>query len=127
MPKQETFLKESAGPVTVEVIKTYDSSYAREVFDEMELEAKEMLAQALEITRKYAPEDIPEPDVPGYDDLLWDELDEESLEDVREYPRKYSFFVVNISRDGKSKDCYVSADWPSAESFAKNLIQGIQA
>jgi hypothetical protein len=119
MPRQETFLKESAGPITVEVIKTYNPSYAREVFDEMELEAKEMLAQALEITEKYAPEDIQEPDAPGYDDLLWDELKKDSLEDVREYPRKYSFFVVSVSKAGKSEDRYVSTDWTSAEAFAR--------
>ena len=125
MPKQETFLRETAGHLTVEVIKTYDPSYAREVFDEMELEAKEMLAQALEITEKYSPEDTPEPDAPEYDDLLWGELEKDSLEDVREFPRKYSFFVVSVSKEGKSEDRYVSTDWPSAERFARAQL-GLQ-
>jgi hypothetical protein len=119
MPKQESFLKESAGPVTVEVIKTYDPSYAREVFDQMQVAAKEALARSLEITEKYASEDIPDPDGPEYDDLLWGELSEDSLEDVRQSPRQHSFFVVSVNSDGKSQDRYVSADWPSAEAFAR--------
>lgn len=119
MPKQEAFLKESEGPITVEVIKTYDPSYAREVFDEMQQQAKHELARALGIAEKYPPEDIPDPEELEYEDFLWEELIEDSLEDVRQSPRQYSFFVVNVSRDGKSEDRYVSGDWPSAEAFAR--------
>src|SRR5947207_5088942 len=117
MPKQETFLKESAGPITVEVIKTYDPSYAREVFNEMEDSAKLVLADALEIGAKYAPEDIPAPGGFEYDDFLWEQLSDDSLDDVRQYPKLYSNFVVSVTRDGKSEDCYVSTDCPSAEAF----------
>jgi hypothetical protein len=74
MPKQETFLKESAGLVTVEVIKTYDPDYAREVFDGLEQDAKEALAEALALRAKYEPEDIPASDGIQYDDDLWEEL-----------------------------------------------------
>ncbi len=122
MPKQEMFLKESVGPLTVEVIKTYDPSYAREVFDEMQVEAKRKLAEAIGIADKYAPEDIPDPLGLEYDDFLWDELSEDSLEDVRQSPRQYSFFVVSVHRDGKAEDHYVSADWPSAEAFARSEL-----
>lgn len=123
MPRQETFLRESAGPVTVEVIKTYDPTYAREVFDRMEQDAKEALAQALELIKEYEPEDIPSADGNEYDDFLWQALSEDSLEDVREFPRRYSFFVVTVSDNGKSRDRFVSTDWPSAERFAKSALQ----
>ncbi|QNI30836.1 hypothetical protein H7849_17165 [Alloacidobacterium dinghuense] len=123
MPRQETFLKESAGPVTVEVIKTYDRDFAREVFNSMEQDAKETLAQALELSKKFEPEDIPNSNGIEYDDFLWEELSEDSLEDVRQYPRQHSFFVVTVNKDGKSQDRYVSTDWPSAESYAKSALQ----
>jgi hypothetical protein len=124
MPRQETFLSESTGPVTVEVIKTYDRDYAREVFIGMEHDAKEALAQALELSKKYAPEDIPSLDGSEYDDFLWEELSADSLEDVRQYPKQYSFFVVSVNENGKSQDRYVSTDWPSAERFARSALQG---
>ena len=107
------------GPVTVEVIKTFDPSYAREVFDAMDDSAKAALFNALEIGRKHVPENIPNPARPEYDHFLWEELAEDSLEDARQYPKQYSFFVVSVSRNGKSEDRYVSADWPSAETFAR--------
>ena len=124
MPRQETFLKESAGPVTVEIIKTYDHDYAREVFNGMGQDAKEALAQALELSKKFELEDIPNTNGIGYDDFLWEELAEDSLEDVRQYPRQYSFFVVAVRENGKSQDRYVSADWPSAEQYAKYVLRG---
>lgn len=123
MPRQETFLSESAGPATVEVIKTYDPGYAREVFDGMGEDAKEALAEALELSEKFDAEDIPNRDATEYDSFLWEQLSEESLEDVREYPRRYSFFVVSVSVNGRSQDRFVSADWPSAERYAKIMLR----
>ena len=49
MPKQETFLHEDANGVAVEVLKTYDRSYAPEVFDSAGEEALKALAAALDI------------------------------------------------------------------------------
>jgi len=123
MPRQETFLKKSAGPITVEVIKTYDGGYAREVFESMEQDAKEALAQTLELDQKYDPEDIPNADEIQYDDFLWEQLTEQSLEDVRQLPRQHSFFVVCIGRNGEPRNCYVFADWPSAERYAKSALR----
>lgn len=125
MPKQETFLKDQAGAVAVEVIKTYDQSFAREVFDAMGESAIAALAQALEITTKYEPEDIPSPSDAEYDDFLWEELKNDSVEDVRQSPQLTSFFVVTVTKDGASEDCYVSTDWPSAERFAKAQLAGL--
>ena len=124
MPEQETFLKEHAGSSTIEVIKTFDPSYAREVFRTMDEEAKAALAEVLRLNNKYLPADIPGIHEAAFDDFLWDELSESSLEDVREYPRKYSFFIVRVSEAGKAEDRFVSADWPSAEAFARGCLAG---
>lgn len=125
MPAQETFLSEIANGITVEVLKTYDRSYAREVFSSVDDSAMKSLADALEIEKNYDPEDIPSPDGQDYEDFLWEELSEASLEDIRQSPRLCSFFVVTESSAGKAKEIYISADWPSAEAFAKRHLAGV--
>ncbi len=122
MPQQEVFFEERIGDRLIVVLKTYDPSYAREVFGNVDDAAMKSLAAALEIEKNYEPDDIPAPDGPEYEDFLWEELSEASLEDVRQYPRLYSFFVVTENSAGKAKELYISADWPSAEAFAKSLI-----
>ena len=122
MPKQETFFEQEAGSKRVEVVKTYDRSYAREVFQSMESDALRTLAAALEIDANYDPADIPDPDGAGYEDLLWEELLAAGIEDVRLDPNLRSFFVVSERSNGKAQDLYVSADWPSAEGYAKKQI-----
>lgn len=119
MPRQEAFFEQHAGDRLIAVVKTYDRSYAREVYGKVDDEAKKCLAAALEIAKNYDPEDIPDPNGQDYDDFLWEELSEASLEDVRQSPRLNSFFVVTETKAGKAEDIYISADWPSAEEFAK--------
>ena len=122
MPKQEVFFEQREGNRRVEVIKTYDRSYAREVFGSIGDDARKALEAALDIGANYEPADIPDPDGSDYDDFLWEELLEAAREDVRQDPNLYSFFVVTESREGKAADLYVSPDWPSAEAFAKQRI-----
>lgn len=122
MPRQETFLSESANDVVIEVLKTYDRSYAREVFHGIGNEAQKQLATALQIAENYEAPDIPDPDGEEYEDFLWQELCGAASEDVREDPNLLSFFVVSESKAGKTKDLYVSPDWPSAEEFAKRRL-----
>jgi hypothetical protein len=103
MPKQESWFRESAGGTAVEILKTYDRSYAREVVRKVDDEAilssrwrlwqgcalpaaahgTKSLAAALEIEKNHDPEDGPDPDAQDYEDFLWEELSEASLEDVR--------------------------------------------
>jgi len=118
MPQQEVFFEERAGDRLIVVLKTYDPSYAREVFDNVDDEAMNSLAAALEIEKNYDPEDIPDSNGQEYDDFLWEELSEASLEDVRQSPRICSFFVVTETKAGEDAEIYISADWPSAEAFA---------
>lgn len=119
MPQQELFFEQQAEDRVIAVIKTYDRSYAREVFCNVDDDAMKSLAAALEIEKNHDPEDIPDPDGQNYEDFLWEELSEASLEDVRQSPVLYSFFVVTETKAGNAKDIYISADWPSAEEFAK--------
>jgi hypothetical protein len=123
MPRQETFFSEAANDVLVEVTKTYDRSYAREVFGSIDEEATSALATALDIKGNYEPNDIPDPDGTNYEDFLWHELCEAAREDVRQDPNLYSFFVVSETQAGKTEDLYVSPDWPSAELFAKERLK----
>ena len=122
MPTQEIFLDHQIGDRRVQIIKTYDRSYAREVFGSIDGAAMKSLAAALEIEKSYEADDIPAPDGPDFEDFLWEELSDASLEDVRQSPRLYSFFVVTETKAGKPKEVYISADWPSAEAVAKSLV-----
>lgn len=124
MPQQEQFFEQRAGDRRVEVIKTYDRSYAREVFGAIGDDARKALEAALDIGANYEPADIPDPDGSEYDDFLWEELLEAAREDVRQDPNLYSFFVVSETRAGKTGDLYVSPDWPSAEAFARRRLPG---
>ncbi len=122
MPRQEMFFEQRSGDRRVEVLKTYDRSYAREVFSGIDAEARKALAAALELEKNYEPADIPDPDGSDYDDFLWDELLEAAREDVRNDPNLYSFFVVTEAKPAQTQDLYISPDWPSAEAFAKSRI-----
>jgi len=124
MPQQELFFEQKTGDRRVEVLKTYDRSYAREVFKGIDQEAREALAEALELRKNYAPEDIPSPSGGDYDDFLWEELCEAAREDVRNDPSLFSFFVVSEASAAKKEDLYVSPDWPSAERFSRRRLQG---
>jgi hypothetical protein len=123
MPRQEIFLHESVNDVTVEVVKTYDVQYAREVFEKLSDEAMGSLASALELTKNFAPADIPSAGTTEYEDFVWVELSESALEDVRQSPILNSFFVVSETYRGKTEDLYVCADWPSADKFAKERLR----
>lgn len=126
MPRQETFLREAANGVEVEVLKTYDKSYAQEVFRGMSTEALEALAATLNLEGKYEVTDIPAPNATDYADFIWDEICEGAIEDMRQSPTLSSFFVVVETNAGKAEELYVSPDWPSAEVFARNRIKDNQ-
>ena len=54
MPQQEVFFEQITGERRIQVLKTYDPSYAREVFDEMDDDAQAVLWKSLDIERTYA-------------------------------------------------------------------------
>lgn len=90
----------------------------------METAAKEALAQALELSGKYDPQDIPNVGEIDFDDFLWQALSEDSLEDARECPRRYSFFVVCVSETGNSQDRYVSQRRAIREISSRHDVVG---
>lgn len=122
MPNQETFFQEKHGGKTVEVLKSYDQTYAREVFTNMDDLALKHLWGALKPEEKYETKNLPtlsDPKGEG-EAFLWDEL----LEQAREDGSLLSFFIVNERDEPRNEGLYVSPDWPSAESFAKSFIHG---
>jgi hypothetical protein len=120
MPKQESFLSESNGVVLVEVLKSYDSGYAHEVFRGMSDAALCLLWKSLKPEEIYDSVGLPKlgdsEDLNGEAEaFLWDELKTQARED----DHLLSFFIVNETIAGRSEGLYVSPDWPSAEAFAK--------
>lgn len=122
MPQQELFLREEAAGRVIEVLKTYDPAYAREVFQEMDDDAQSMLWNSLEIEQNYDSADLPSPNDPARADFLWDELMNSAREDVRLDANLRSFFVVNEIQGKSPQSLYVSSDWPSAETFARRQL-----
>ena len=59
MPKQEVFFGQQDGEKRVEVLKTYDQGYAREVFASMSESAQVHLWAALKLEDIYEPADLP--------------------------------------------------------------------
>ena len=121
MPKQEIFFEESVSGVRVEVLKSYDQEYAHEAFKEMGEEALQRLWETLKPEEIYDPAGLPsltDPEGEG-EAFLWDEL----LEQAREDGSLLSFFIVNETVGSRSESLYVSPDWTSAESFAKQRVE----
>ena len=56
MPKQETFFEQQVGERRIEVLKSYDQSYAHEAFKNMDEQALRSLWEALKPEEIYTPE-----------------------------------------------------------------------
>jgi hypothetical protein len=123
MPQQEVFFEQTTGDRRVEVLKTYDRAYAREVFGNMDEAAQTYLWSSLGINETYDATEVPACQDPDREDFLWEEL----LEAAREDGSLLSFFVVNEATGSRSESLYVSPDWPSAEAFARSRIPGVQS
>lgn len=120
MPKQETLFQQQSGAHRIEVLKSYDRSYAYEVFQKMDETALSSLWNALKPEEIYEPEELPSlSDSSGQAEaFLWDEL----LDQARENGNVLSFFIVNRSDGQSTESLFVSPDWPSAEKFAQSLL-----
>jgi hypothetical protein len=119
MPAQRTFFTQRNGNQKFKIIKTYDTSLAREAFAEMDLAALDHLANSLELEKRYELSDIPIRPAEALD-FLWDEV----CESAREDGQKCSFFVVTRAPKLEQSFLYVSGDWPSAENFVRDLSWG---
>jgi hypothetical protein len=112
MPRQKLFFEKEVGERRIEVIKTYDRTFAHDAFGDMDEAAQAHLWQSLGIDESYDSEEIPAP--PNRSDFLWEEMSDAAREDGS----LLSFFVVTETAGRQSKRLYVSPDWPSAEVFA---------
>jgi hypothetical protein len=112
MPQQTIFLDQTVGNTRIEVLKSYDKAFAREAFDQMDAEALEFLAQTLDL-------DSSDKETA---DTIWDELKDGAREDWN----SFSYFIVAEESRGRIVPLFVSADWPSAEAFAKKRISLLQ-
>jgi hypothetical protein len=118
MPQQEIFLDErTRDGRQLQVIKTYDEKYAKEAFRGVDVEAREHLWKALDVDNSYDTDDLPLAGGTDWDDLLLDELISAGREDFN----LSSYFIVLETKAAFTKPVYVSADWPSAEQFARTL------
>lgn len=121
MPGQTTFFDEIIGGTRVEVLKSYDEAFAREAFEQMDAEALAFLARSLNVGDS---NDVtgPNPGDPDYSDFIWDELKDGAREDWN----SFSYFIVAEESAGRTSSLFVSADWPTAEAFAKRRISLLQ-
>jgi hypothetical protein len=117
MPRQETFLTVKDGDESVEVLKTYDETYAREAFSTMDDAALAHLAASLKPESIYEEGGIPKPGDDGYEDFIWDVM----VDDAREDWKTFSYFVVTRSDGRKTEVLFVSGDWPTAEAYVKMM------
>ena len=115
MPRQETFLTVNTGDATVQVLKTYDETFAREAFRNMDDDALAHLAASLKPESIYEEKDIPKPGDKGYEEFIWDVM----VDDAREDWKTFSYFVVTKSKDRRTEELFVSGYWPTAEAYVK--------
>lgn len=117
MSRQEPFLSIKKGDQTVEVLKTYDKTFAREVFENMDEEALAHLAASLNLDTEFDQQDIPTPTDESYEEFIWGAM----LDSAREDYNTFSWFVVSRSSGRSSAELFVSPDWPTAEAYVKRI------
>ncbi|HEV2577129.1 MAG TPA: hypothetical protein VGU25_07955 [Acidobacteriaceae bacterium] len=117
MPRQETFLSVQNDDELLEIVKTYDESFAREAFRNMDEDALARLAESLKFESLYEPEGIPKPQDDGYEEFVWDVM----VEEAREEYNTFSYFIVTKTVGGRSEELFVSPDWPTAEAYVKKM------
>jgi hypothetical protein len=74
MPPQELFFAQQTGDRRVEVLKTYDQTFAHEAFGSMDQRAQMRLWTSLRIADNYEPGNIPTLNDPDRQEFLWEEL-----------------------------------------------------
>lgn len=117
MPRQETFLSVQNGDELLEVLKTYDETFARAAFRNMDEDALAQLAESLKFDALYETDNIPKSQDEGYEEFVWDVM----VEEAREEYNTFSYFVVTKTRGSRSEELFVSPDWPTAEAYVKKL------
>jgi hypothetical protein len=120
MPQQTIFLEEQVGDSRVSVVKTYDSTLAREAFDGMDDDALLQLVKTMQSDGEYDASSVKE--LRENADSIWDDLQTNAREDWN----SFSYFIVEERSKGQSSFLFVAPDWPSAETFAKQRAVAIR-
>ena len=115
MPKQETYLRKTVDGLHVEVVKSYDVTFAREAFNMMNEQAMAFLSHSLVADGKVDLAEEPPADEDQLAEALWQGVEEGAREDWN----KFSYFVVLTG----TAPVYISSDWPSAEAYANRLTE----
>jgi len=118
MRKEENFLEQQLGDKRISVLKTYDTIFARESFDQMTPDALGTLAATLDLSGRFDSQDIPAANDDAFPEFLWEVI----KDDAREDWNSFSYFVVTERLRDRTTALYVSPDWPSAEAFANATI-----
>ena len=122
MPAQEICLELTANEISIQVLKTYDRHFAREVFDCMDDAAQSILGSALGFDDTYDPAGPAAQSGAENHTLLWEET-VRAANDLGPLP---AFFVVVEGRGPGQRNLYVSPDRFSAEGFATALVSDQQ-
>jgi hypothetical protein len=115
MPVQDTYFDQRVGAKHIRVLKSYDAGFAREVLDNMNEAAQKFLAKSL---ASHGDSDIPPLGSSEFAEYLWQEIQDGAREDWN----KFSYFVVTEGVSTNEKSVFVSADWPTAEAYAKTRL-----
>jgi hypothetical protein len=107
------FFEQQVGDKRIVVLKSYDRAFAREAFDQMQPEALRFLGRFLEVDGDESVDGTSSDD--DHTEALWQEVQD----GAREEWNTFSYFIVSEEAAGRSQPLFVSADWPSAEAFAK--------
>lgn len=119
MPSQELYLEMKAGLDVFQVLKTYDTAFAKETFAGMDEVAMEHLSKSLLISEEFPPSEMPTSPA-DVADLIWEEM----YDSAREQGQTRSYFVVRRSSVSSESFLYVSGDWPSAEAYVHRVAVG---
>jgi hypothetical protein len=119
MPEQEIFFSESLNGKHVQVIKTYDSQLAREAFEQMDDNSKNVLKQTLLTEGVF---DFGKPEETTDDDL-WQGVEDGAREDWN----SFSYFIVLEKSREASRYLFACSDWPTAERVAKLNLSALSA
>lgn len=117
MPMQEIFMEREVGADHYQVIKSYDTRFAKETFEGMDEAALKHLSKSLDLEANFEVEDIPT-ETDEVRSFLWDVMYDSSREDGQ----RTSFFVVRRTSPVGESFPYVSGDWPSAESYVLEAL-----
>jgi hypothetical protein len=119
MPSQELYLEKKAGLDVFQVLKTYDTAFAKETFAGMDEAAIEHLSKSLSISEEYPADEMPTSPA-DVADLIWEEMYDSAIEQGQ----TRSYFVVRRSSPSGDDYLYVSGDWPSAEAYVHLVAAG---